>query len=58
VTRRVGAKALRKGPSRRRLRRTRLPGTDGVDDPERFEILTLERSRYGPNRLLKNARET
>jgi hypothetical protein len=49
VTRRVGATDLRRAPSRRCLNRTRLPRTDGVDDPERFKILTLASSRYGPN---------
>jgi hypothetical protein len=49
VTRRGGATALRRPPSRRCLSRTRLPRTAGVDDPERSKILTLASSRYGPN---------
>jgi hypothetical protein len=49
MTRRVGATDLRRVPSRRCLSRTRLPKTDGVDDPERSKILTLASSRYGPN---------
>jgi hypothetical protein len=49
VTRRVGATDLRRAPSRRCLSRSRSPKTDGVNDAERYEVLTLERSRYGPN---------
>jgi hypothetical protein len=49
VTRRVGATDLRRAPSRRCFSRTRSLETDGVDDPERSEMLALESSLYGPN---------